>query len=206
MARLTGAKCKLCRREGEKLFLKGERCYSPKCPIERRGAVPPGQHGQKRTRRLSDYGIQLREKQKAKRTFGVLERPFKRYYQQAARSRKNAGQYLLQLLETRLDNVFFRGGLVDSRSIARQIICHGFCLVNNKKIDIPSYRVKPDQLVSLNTKGLKLEIVKKSLAQKKQPPAWLKRKAAVVKMERLPKREEMEPNIDEQKILEFYSR
>lgn len=206
MVKYIGPKCKLCRREGTKLFLKGERCYSPKCPIERKGALPPGQHGQKRRKRLSDYGIQLREKQKAKRIYGVSEKTFKNYYQKAARSKEDTGKRLLQLLETRLDNVFFKGGLADSRSIARQLISHGFCLVDGKKVNIPSYQVKPGQVITVKSKGLELELVKKSLAQKKSIPPWLKRKAAVIKMERLPEREEMEANIDEQLIIEFYSR
>lgn len=206
MSRNFGPKCRLCRREGKKLFLKGERCYSPKCPIERKGALPPGQHGQKGSRRLSDYGLQLREKQKAKRMFGITERVFKNYYKTASQFRGETGKRLLQLLETRLDNIVFRGGLVDSRTIARQLITHGFCLVDGKRVNIPSYQGKPNQIVSLNTKGLALEMVKKSLAKKPSAPPWLKRKAAVVKIERLPERDEMENDIDEQLITEFYSR
>jgi len=206
LARYTGPKCKLCRREGVKLFLKGERCFSAKCPIERKGAVPPGQHGQKRRRRPSDYGIQLREKQKAKRIYGVLERQFKRLYKKAASKKKDAGLRLLQFLELRLDHVIFRGGLVFSLSTARQIITHGFCLVDGKKVDIPSYQVKPAQVITLNTKGLAFDEVKKALAAKKPVPKWLKRKAAVLKVERLPEREEIEANINEQLIVEFYSR
>lgn len=206
MSRLLDPKCKLCRREGTKLFLKSERCYSPKCPIERKGALPPGQHGQKRRRRVSDYGIRLREKQKTKRIYGVSERSFKNYYQEASRLKRDAGKRLLQLLEARLDNVVFKGGLVDSRSIARQLICHGLCLVDGKKVDIPSYQVKPGQVITIKPNKLNLDLVKKSLAQKKSSPAWLQRKAAVIKMERLPERKEIETDIDEQLIIEFYSR
>lgn len=206
MARTLDPKCKLCRREGEKLFLKGERCFSPKCPLERKGAVPPGQHGQKRMRRLSAYGVQLREKQKAKRAYGVLERQFKNYFKKASQKQKDAGLRLLQFLEMRLDNVLFRGGLVSSRSIARQIINHGFCLVDGKKTDIPSYQVRLGQVISLRSKGLNLESVKKALAAKPGCPKWLKRKASVLKVEDLPKREEVESNINEQLIVEFYSR
>lgn len=206
MSRYTDAKCKRCRREGVKLFLKGDRCYSPKCPIEKKGAVPPGQHGRKRTRRLSNYGVQLREKQKAKRIFGVSERVFKNYYKVASQSPRDTGKRLLQLLETRLDNVIFKGGLTDSRSIARQLITHGFCRVDNKKVDIASYRVKPGEVITFSPRGLGLESIKKSIAQKKPAPPWLKRKAAVVKMEKLPERDEMEGNIDEQLVIEFYSR
>lgn len=207
MAKYTQAKCRLCRREGAKLFLKGERCYSPKCPVERRGGVPPGQHGQKRQKRVSDYGRQLREKQKTKRMYGVLEKQFRNYYEKAAKERKTAGERLLQILESRLDNVVFRTGLTPSRSVARQLITHGHVLVDGKKVDIASYSVKPGQTVSLKAKGLKLPAVKKSLEDKdKTIPGWVKRKAAVGKMERLPKREEIDVDIDESLIVEFYSR
>lgn len=199
-------KCVLCRREGKKLFLKGSRCYSPKCPIERKGALPPGQHGQKRMSRLSDFGVRLREKQKARRTFGVSERVMNNYYKKAARYKGETGKRLLQLLEIRLDNVIFKAGLVNSRSEAKQLISHGFCLVNNKRVDINSFSVKKGELISLNTKGLKLDYVKKALAQKLPCPAWLSRKAAVVRMERLPERKEMESDIDEQLITEYYSK
>lgn len=206
MVRYLGPKCKLCRREGTKLFLKGDRCYSPKCPVERKGAVPPGQHGQKRLRRHSDFGRQLREKQKAKRLYGVSERQFKAYYQKAYRKSKDQGALLLQLLERRLDNVFYRGGLVSSRSIARQIINHGFCQVENRRVKIPSYQVKEGQVITLTPKGLKSELVKNSLAEKRKPSSWLERKAAVVKVKHLPTREEIDSSIDDQLIIEFYSR
>lgn len=207
MARYTDAKCRLCRREGAKLFLKGERCYSPKCPIERKGAVVPGQHGQKRRSRLSDYGRQLREKQKTKRLYGVLERQFKNYFKKAAKAKEATGERLLQFLETRLDNVVFRLGLAPSRSVARQLVSHGHVLVDGKKVNIPSYQVKPGQVVTLAPKGLKIDLVKKSLAEKERKiPAWLERKAAVGKVARLPKREEMDIDIDEHLVVEFYSR
>lgn len=198
MARYLDAKCRLCRREGRKLFLKGERCYSPRCPIERKGAVPPGQHGQKWRRRLSEYGQQLREKQKAKRIYGVLERQFKRYFEK---------KLPLQLLESRLDNVIYRLGFVPSRSVARQLVRHGHVLVDNKKVDIPSYQVKPGQLISLTPKALKMEVVKKSLAEKERKiPEWLQRKAAIGKMVHLPEKEEIDTDINESLIIEFYSR
>ncbi len=206
MAKYTDAKCRLCRREGEKLFLKGERCYSTKCPIEKKGAVSPGVHGPRRRGKVSEYGLQLREKQKAKRTYGILERQFKNYFKKSSTQKKDTGLRLLQLLETRLDNVVFRGGLLFSRSSARQVIRHGFCLVDGKKVDIPSFSAKPSQIVSLNSKGLKIKEVKSALAAKIDIPKWLKRKAALVKVERLPEREEMEKNINEQLIIEFYSR
>lgn len=206
MARYTGSKCKLCRREGVKLFLKGDRCYSPKCPIERKGAVAPGQHGQKRISRLSDYGIRLREKQKARRIYGLMEKTFKNYYQKASQFKGETGKRLLQLLETRLDNVLFKAGFVGSRSQARQLITHGFCLVDGHKVNISSYRLKPGQVVTLNTKGLKHDSFKRNSEKKITIPSWLKRKAAVVKIDRLPDREEMEQDLDEQLIVEFYSR
>lgn len=206
MSRITEAKCRLCRREGEKLFLKGERCYSSKCPFSRNRSVPPGQHGPKGGRRLSDYGLQLREKQKAKRTYGITERTMVKYYKQASMYKGETGKRLLQLLETRLDNVFFRSGLIGSRSLARQTINHGFCMVDGKRVNIPSYSVKPNQIITLNTKGLVLAGVKKALEAKNQPPAWMERKAAVVKITRLPVRQEMESTLDEQLIVEFYSR
>jgi small subunit ribosomal protein S4 len=203
---MAGAKCRLCRREGEKLFLKGERCYSPKCPVERKRAFPPGQHGPKGGRRLSDYGRQLREKQKAKRTYGITERTLKKYYKEASLFKGETGKRLLQLLETRLDNVLFRSGLLGSRSLARQIINHGSCIVDGKKVDIPSYQVRPNQILTLTTKGLTMEAVKKALAQKTAPLPWLDKKAVVVKVIRLPERKEMESSLDEQFITEFYSR
>ena len=207
MAKYNDAKCRLCRREGAKLFLKGERCYSPKCPIERKGAVPPGQHGPKRQRRLSSYGQQLRAKQKVRRIYGVLERQFRRYFQQAIKERKNTGTVLLQILESRLDNVVFRLGLAPSRSVARQLVDHGHVLVEGRKVDVASYQVKPGQMITLKPKALAIETVKKALAEKdRQTPAWLQKKAVVGKMVRLPKRDEIAAEIDETLIVEYYSR
>jgi small subunit ribosomal protein S4 len=207
MARYTDPKCRLCRREGVKLFLKGERCFSLKCPIEKKGAVPPGQHGLKSGRRLSDFGKQLREKQKAKRLYGILERQFKNYFEKASKAKGNTGELLLQFLELRLDNLVYRLGLVSSRSIARQLINHGHVLVDGKKITIPSYQVKTGQVVSLGTKGLKINHVQEALKDRGfRTPKWLSRKAAVGKIERLPKREEIEVDINQDLIVEFYSR
>jgi len=207
MARYKDAKCRLCRKEGAKLFLKGTRCFSPKCPIERRGGVPPGQHGQKGGKRLSEYGLQLREKQKVKRLYGVLERQFRRYYREAAKVKEATGRALLQLLERRLDNVVYRLGFVPSRGVARQLVNHGHVLVDGKKVNIPSYRVKPEETISLDAKALNISEVKKALMEKdKVVPKWLKRKAAVGKIVSLPEREEIESDINEQLIVEFYSR
>jgi small subunit ribosomal protein S4 len=143
MAKYIDPKCRLCRREGVKLYLKGERCFSPKCPIEKRGAQIPGQHGKKRSHgRISGYGIQLREKQKAKRSYGVLENQFHRYYELAIKSSQNTGEVLMQLLESRLDNIIFRLGFVTSRSFARQLVTHGNVKVDGKKVDYgKSYQV-----------------------------------------------------------------
>lgn len=206
MARHTESKCRLCRREGVKLYLKSDRCFGPKCPIERRGAQPPGQHGKKRMRRLSDYGIHLREKQKVKRTYSVLERQFRNYYKEALKSSSNTGEKLLQILESRLDNTVFRLGLVSSRSLARQLVNHGHVKVDNKKVSIPSFQVKPGQIISLSNKGATLKFVLESLAKKTAPAKWLTRKALIGKMDRFPKREELDDSIRENLIIEFYSR
>ncbi|PIU02133.1 30S ribosomal protein S4 [Candidatus Shapirobacteria bacterium CG09_land_8_20_14_0_10_49_15] len=207
MARLVDAKCRRCRREGVKLFLKGERCYSAKCPIDKKGAVPPGEHGAKRRRRPSDYGLQLREKQKVKRLYGVLERQFRRYFNQARKVKAMTGEVLLQLLETRLDNVTYRLGLAASRSISRQLVSHGFIQVNGKKVNIPSYQARPGDVISLVPAGLNLSRVKESLADKdRKVSSWLQRKAVIGKILRLPKREEIEADIDENLIVEYYSR
>lgn len=207
MARYTDAKCRICRQEGLKLFLKGERCYSPKCPIERKGAVPPGQHGPRGRRRLSEYGQQLRAKQKTKRLYGVLEKQFRRYYQKAIKAREATGEVLLQLLESRLDNVVFRLGLAPSRSVARQLVNHGHVYINNKRVDIVSYQVKPGELIRLDDKAMKTPQVKKNWAERaKNLPKWLQRRGPIGKITRLPKRDEVESDIDDRLIIEYYSR
>ncbi|MBU0619426.1 30S ribosomal protein S4 [Patescibacteria group bacterium] len=207
MGRDIRAKCKRCRREGVKLFLKGDRCYSPKCPIERKGAVPPGQHAGRGRRRMSNYGIQLREKQKVKRIYGLRERQFYKYYLEAAKKKANIGLTLLQLLETRLDNVVFRAGLTPSRSVSRQLVSHGKVLVNGKKVTVPSYGMRADDVVNLSAKAMETGIIKEFLSKKDVIiPKWLKRQAAVAKLERLPEREEMDVDINESLIIEFYSR
>ncbi len=206
MSRYTGPKCRLCRREKVKLFLKGDRCFSANCPIEKKGAVPPGQHGLKSSRRQSDYGKQLREKQKTKRIYGLTESHLKNYFKKAIKVRQTTGEFLLQMLESRLDNIFYRLGFVSSRNLARQLVTHRHVLIDGKKVNIPSYQLKPGQVVSLDKKALDLPEVKKSLAEKTKLPDWLKKKAAVGQMVRLPKRDEIEGDIDEQLIVEFYSR
>ena len=207
MARYTDAKCRLCRREGTKLFLKGERCYSPKCPIERKGAVPPGQHGSRRMRRPSQYGQQLREKQKAKRLYGILERQFRGYINKAAKHPQATGAVLFQLLESRLDNVVYRLGLAPSRSVARQLVSHGHVYVNGKRVNIASYQVKPGDTVRLDDKAMKIPAVAKDWSDRaKNMPKWLQRKGPVGRIVRLPEREEIELNIDDKLIVEYYSR
>lgn len=207
MARHLNAKCRMCRREGVKLFLKGERCFSPKCPIEKKGAQPPGQHGPKRKRKISDFGAQLREKQKVKRMYQVLERQFRRYFEKVAKKREGVGERLLQTLETRLDNVIYRLGFVPSRSMARQLVSHGHVFVDGKKVDIPSFLVKPGQVISISSRALAFPFVQKSLAEEDRPvPGWLEKKAAAGKVIRLPQREEIESGINENLIVEFYSR
>jgi len=208
MAKYTDPKCRLCRREGVKLYLKGERCFSPKCPIEKKGAQVPGQHGKKRARgRLSGFGIQLREKQKAKRTYGVLESQFIRYYKDSLVAKGNTGEMMMQLLESRLDNVVYRLGFTSSRSLARQLVSHGHVAVNGKKVDVPSFQTKPGMTVSVDTAGQAFNFVAPNLADEKNKPAvWLSRKGAEGKIDRLPTRDEIGSDIKENLIIEYYSR
>lgn len=197
----------MCRRERSKLFLKGARCFSPKCPIEKRGAVPPGVHGVKSGVRLSTYGKQLREKQKVKRFYGVSERQIKNYFKKVIEEKGATGELLLRLLETRLDNVVYRLGLAPSRATARQLVVHGHILVNGKKLTIPSYQVKTGDQISLTEKAAKMDKVQSWLAKKDlEIPSWLERKGLVGKVKDFPKREEMPQELDEHLIVEFYSR
>lgn len=211
MARYTGPVCRLCRREGEKLFLKGERCYSPKCAMERR-AYAPGDHGRAKTMRgrESDYNRQLRAKQKARRIYGVLERQFRRYYSIALRTRGLTGLTLLQTLESRLDNVIFRMGMAENRAQARQIVNHGHVCVNGRRTDVPSMLVKIGDEISIR-EGSRTKTEFKTLveAAENRPCAlWLDRdlKNFTSHMLRLPERGEIDGNIDEQLIVEYYSR
>ena len=202
MARYTGPKHRLCRAEGMAL------CGSPKCPVLRKNAGPPGQHGQKGRRRLSEYGIQLREKQKVKRMYGVLERQFNKYFKMASSKKAATGEVLLQILETRLDNVIYRLGLAQSRPQARQLVSHGHVLVNDKTVTIPSYNVKIGDIVSLSAKTANLPFIKKLAEEKKEEkiPSWLSKKATVGKVQSRPKREDLEADINEKLIVEYYSR
>jgi len=199
--------CKICRREGEKLFLKGERCLSSKCSFIRR-SYPPGQHGA-RYRKVSDYAKQLREKQKAKRIYGVLERQFKNYYQKAAAAQGDTAEVFLSLLERRLDNVVYRLGLVDSRGTAKQLISHGHFLVNDRKVNIPSYLVKPNDVIRINPKSATLPPFQKQEGRSEiEVPSWLQfdSKKKIGRVLHLPTKDEVQTNVDFSQIIEFYSR
>jgi small subunit ribosomal protein S4 len=208
MARYTGADCRLCRREGVKLFLKGDRCYSDKCGVERR-PFPPGQAGKKRPRD-SEYRVQLREKQKAKRSYGVLEKQFRNYYELASRQQGITGENLLRLLESRLDNVVYRLGFAASRDEARQTVRHNHILVNGGRVNIPSYRVRPGDLVSLAPAARDLTVVKAAIisSARVEVPGWLevdveKLQGTVLSM---PQRDQIDLPVREQLIVELYSK
>ena len=208
MARYRGAVCRLCRREGRKLYLKGDRCESPKCAISKRN-FPPGQHGLSRTK-LSTYGRQLREKQKAKRQYGILERQFRRYFQMASRQRGVTGTVLLQLLERRLDNIVWRLGFAASRSQARQLVRHGFVTLNGKKAGIPSCGVKVSQTIGLTEHGRQLKVVQECLgkmdARRILPWLELNKDGATGRLLAIPSREDIPVELDEQMIVELYSK
>jgi small subunit ribosomal protein S4 len=208
VARHTEAVCRLCRREGMKLFLKGDRCFKEKCAFERRGYAP-GQHGRRRSK-IQGYGIQLREKQKVKRMYGVLEKQFRNYFAKAARRKGVTGAALLQLLEQRLDNVVYRLGFASSRSMARQLVAHGHIAVNGRKTDIPSALVKSGSVVTLREKSRKNEQVKICLdtAKGRGVPSWLELDADQFQgtVRQLPSREEITMPIQEQLIVELYSK
>jgi small subunit ribosomal protein S4 len=208
MARYTGADCKRCRREKTKLFLKGAKCDGPKCPIEIR-PYPPGEHGRNRPKE-SEYLLQVREKQKARRIYGVLEKQFANYYEEAARKRGMTGDALLQILETRLDNVVYRAGFAKSRDMARQVVSHGHIVVNGRKVDIPSYRVSESDIVEVTPKsqGLTPFIVAKAEAGERTPPAWMEvipDKMRVL-VHTLPVRAQIDTLVQEQLIVEYYSK
>jgi small subunit ribosomal protein S4 len=212
MAKYNGPVCKLCRREGEKLFLKGERCFTPKCSVERR-TYPPGQHGkgaQFRRRRESDYNRQLRAKQKARRIYGVMERQFRRYYEVSLQRRGLTGLNLLQILESRLDNVVFRLGYAANRAQARLLVTHGHFDVNGRRTDVPSMLLLPGDQVTVREGSRKRSYFKDlaAVAEERTSPDWLSRdlrnlSGAVV---RLPERSEIDGNLSEQLIVEYYSR
>ena len=206
MGRHTTASCKLCRREKEKLFIKGEKCYTNKCPFSKR-SYAPGQHGKVPTRGVSEFGIRLREKQKARRIYGLTERQFEKYFDDASRKKGATGERLLEALERRLDNVVYRLGFAASRQAARQLVHHGGIDVNGRKVNVPSYKLKVEDLVKVRPKGI--AIVKKN--QEKfpdhAPPAWLTQSAETEgKMVSVPKREEIDTVLEDHLIVEYYSR
>jgi small subunit ribosomal protein S4 len=208
MARYTGADCRLCRREGVKLFLKGDRCYSDKCGVERR-PFPPGQAGKKRPRD-SEYRVQLREKQKAKRSYGVLEKQFRTYYELASRQAGKSGENLLRLLESRLDNVVYRLGFAASRDEARQTVRHNHIWVNGARVNIPSYRVRPGDEISVAEKARDLTVVKAAIisSARVEVPAWLQVDVEKLqgKVLALPTRDQIDLPVREQLIVELYSK
>ncbi len=209
MANYNGPVCRLCRREGTKLFLKGERCYSDKCSVAKR-AFAPGQHGQRRRAKVSDYGLQLREKQKARRIYGVMEKQFRRYFAAANRAKGVTGERLLQLLELRLDNVVYRLGFADSRNQARQLVNHGHFAVNGKKVDIASYSVKENDEIAVRESSRGVAYFK-SLGEvlgERRIPEWLTLDAANLsgRVVRFPEREEIDIPVQEHHIVEMYSR
>ena len=207
MARYSGPVCRLCRREGMKLFLKGERCYTEKCAIEKRN-FPPGQHGKTRKAKLAGYGVQLREKQKVKRIYGVLEDQFRRYFESADRTRGITGETLLQLLERRFDNVIYRLGLATSRAQARQLVRHGHFLVNGKKVDIPSYSLRAGDIVTVKSASEKNPTIVHAMEEVKGRgiPAWLTFDGGAGRVMSLPTREQINLPVQEQLIVELYSK
>lgn len=208
MARYTGPVCRLCRREGDKLFLKGEKCFSSKCAIEKR-PNPPGQHGAKRGR-LSDYAVQLREKQKLRRVYGILEKQFRSYYKEADRRRGSTGENLLQLLESRLDNVVYRMGFGASRTEARQLVRHNAITLNGNKVNIPSLQLKPGDIIATSSKGKDQLRVKTSLemAEQRGIVEWLQVDSKKMEgtFKAIPERSELPSDINEHLVVELYSK
>ena len=209
MARNLDPKCRQCRREGEKLFLKAEKCFTEKCAIEKRN-YPPVQHGQRRSSRLSDYGVQLREKQKLRRIYGVLEKQFRSYYAEADRKKGITGENLLQLLESRLDNVTYKMGLGGSRSEARQIVRHNSILVNGKRVNIPSYQVQPGDNITVSDKSKDQLRIKSALeaADERGLPEWLEVdvKKLTGTFKNRPERDDLPSTINESLVVELYSK
>jgi small subunit ribosomal protein S4 len=208
VARYIGALCRICRREGEKLFLKGDRCYTEKCAIERR-KYPPGQHGQG-YRKLSDYGIQLREKQKVRKMYGLLERQFRRYFFEAERRKGITGEVLLQLIESRLDTMLFRMGFAPNRRRARQLIGHGHIMVNGKEVNLPSYTIKAGDLVEIKESSRDMPEIVDSMAKSEHRgiPGWVEVDSANFrgKVVHIPSRDEIQLPVQEQLIVELYSK
>lgn len=208
MARYTGPVCRLCRREGAKLFLKGDKCTTDKCPLSRRASAP-GQHGAANARkRVKEYGLQLREKQKTKRYYGILEKQFKNYFVKADKKEGQTGENLLAMIERRLDNVVYRAGMANSRAEARQFVLHGHFNVNGKKVNIPSYLVKAGDVISVKEKSLESEKIKMLVEtiSDRSVPAWLDVKDGAATVVALPKRSDVDFPIEEHLIVELYSK
>ncbi|HIU43793.1 MAG TPA: 30S ribosomal protein S4 [Candidatus Ventrousia excrementavium] len=209
MARYTDAVCRICRREGDKLFLKGDRCYTDKCAIQRR-SYAPGQHGQARNKKLSEYGMQLREKQKAKKYYGLLEKQFAHYFELAEKMSGMAGENLLKLLESRLDNVVYRAGFAMSRPEARQLVSHAHFTVNGKKVNIPSYLCKPGDVIAIKESSMSSDKFKMVIEANASRPAlnWLSvdRQKGVANIVNLPARDEIDLQVEEHLIVELYSK
>lgn len=208
MARYNDSKCRLCRREGGKLFLKGEKCFTEKCPVEKR-AYAPGQHGQQKSR-LSDYGKQLREKQKLRRIYGILERQFENYYAEAARHKGSTGEDLLKMLESRLDNVVYRMGFGISRSESRQLVRHNAVRVNGRRVNIPSYQVRPNDLIEISTSAQEQLRIKAALeaAGQRGIPEWLDVDVKAMKgtFKSVPERNDLPSDINESLVVALYSK
>jgi small subunit ribosomal protein S4 len=209
VARYTEATCRLCRRENLKLFLKGDRCYTDKCAFERR-SYAPGQHGQRRGGKISDYGVQLREKQKVKRIYGILEKQFRKYYERAERQKGITGTNLLILLERRLDNIVYRMGFASSRNQGRQLVRHSHFTVNGRKVNIPSYQVKIGDVIEVKDKSRKIPTVLEAIETvvRREMPSWLEVDSASFRgaVREFPNREELTMPINEQLIVELYSK
>ncbi len=209
MARYTDASCRLCRRERQKLFLKGTKCFTEKCPVERRG-FPPGQHGQSRRTKISEYGVQLREKQKIRRTYGLMERQFRNYFARALKQTGRTGEILVKMLERRLDNTIYRLGLAPSRKAARQMVTHGHFLVNSKGVDVPSYLLRPGDVIQVRDRSKKLEVIHSSMKRMKDTAMlpWLSLDKATMSgtFLNVPERADIPLNADEQLIVELYSK
>jgi small subunit ribosomal protein S4 len=209
MARYTDASCRLCRRERQKLFLKGTKCFTEKCPVERRG-FPPGQHGQSRRSKISEYGVQLREKQKVRRMYGLMETQFRNTFERALKQTGRTGETLVKLLERRLDNTVYRLGFAPSRKAARQLVSHGHFLVNSKPVDIPSYLLKGGDTIQVREKSRKLEAIHASMKRMKDTAMlpWLSLDKAnlVGTFLNIPERADIPLNADEQLIVELYSK
>ncbi len=209
MARYTGSVCKLCRRERQKLFLKGQKCFTEKCPIENERNFPPGQHGNSRRVKISEYGVQLREKQKIKRIYGLLETQFRNDFEKASRQKGRTGENLIKLLERRLDNVVYRLGFASSRKAARQLVRHRHIIVNDILVDIPSYQVAPGDVIKIKEKSKKLDLIHNSLKRTKDNQySWLSVDKATLSgtFLQVPERSEIPLNANEQLVVELYSK